>query len=875
MKYIALLLLFPLVAAFGQSTTQLVDKTTGAWLSPSAALIKSGNGIVVSVKEYGAVGNNINDDTSEIQAALDSKKSVYFPAGTYRISAPIRFKGAGQIIRGDSPWKSIINQVTTSEDAVVIDAADLDDAVDQGNDLILSQRIEDIAIRGVGLGTSTGNGILGTGPNSWNGDWLSISNVTVRGFDVGILLEGVGQVSMHNTLSVYNNTGLRTTGGAVNSYRIGGLVTANGEIGVDIQSGSGGNVFQLGDCVSNNVADVSITSGGGTFIGGNFESSLRCFDIATNCGATIIGARFLRTGSAVAPIRVAANGSVSVYSTAQAGQDAGTHLVEKSSTTALVTMGAIGSSANNMGSTENEAYSFSDNSQTFRGVPWPSRYFNSVPTASSGLRGMLLNVVGNSSGDYMGQYLLDNGGRPVMDEWSNYRLRLASATSSASVSSSVNTLYRATGGSLQTFTLPSAATVDDEITIIGVGAGLWRVAQNSGQQIRLGASLSTSGAAGYIGSASAADWVRLKCTATDTSWQVVGYGGNITTDVAGRGPFATSGAVTGSGATMSTARLLGRTTASTGAIEELTAGSNLSLAAGSLSVSTGTSGAVIPLLNGNNTHSGTFRVSAAGASPGSASVTVSPTSGNGTFSALPFSASNYAVYNLVDSSSNRVGEFIYCGASSVGAYGIPADGVGLNIGANANQSFTISLSDTANTVWTASGMDVAGTITSGSANTVLTNATGTLRGAALDTNLGTQLTTTGNVGAGDDDLFAITVPANTLSTNGQSIHVRATGAAAAGQSVTVSFELGSTSTLVGAITGPTTWHIDAVILRTGAATQRVTVNTIGFTPSPAVNYFTVAEDLTTALALKVTGESLVVPVDNDVTLTMAKASFVP
>lgn len=46
---------------------------------------------------------------------------------------------------------------------------------------------------------------------------------------------------------------------------------------------------------------------------------------------------------------------------------------------------------------------------------------------------------------------------------------------------------------------------------------------------------------------------------------------------------AGSGAVTGSGLTMTTARLLGRTTASTGAIEEISIGSGLSLSAGSLS----------------------------------------------------------------------------------------------------------------------------------------------------------------------------------------------------------------------------------------------------------------------------------------------------
>ena len=53
-----------------------------------------------------------------------------------------------------------------------------------------------------------------------------------------------------------------------------------------------------------------------------------------------------------------------------------------------------------------------------------------------------------------------------------------------------------------------------------------------------------------------------------------------------------AGAITSSGLTMATARLLGRTTASTGAIEEITVGSGLSLSAGSLTATGGSGGLV-------------------------------------------------------------------------------------------------------------------------------------------------------------------------------------------------------------------------------------------------------------------------------------------
>lgn len=57
-----------------------------------------------------------------------------------------------------------------------------------------------------------------------------------------------------------------------------------------------------------------------------------------------------------------------------------------------------------------------------------------------------------------------------------------------------------------------------------------------------------------------------------------------------RAGLATSGAVTGSGLTMTTARMLGRTTASTGAIEEISIGSGLTLSGGTLTATGGGGG---------------------------------------------------------------------------------------------------------------------------------------------------------------------------------------------------------------------------------------------------------------------------------------------
>lgn len=52
-------------------------------------LITAGGGVtdnIVSVKDFGAVGDGLSDDTNAIQLAVDSGLSFYFPSGTYPVS---------------------------------------------------------------------------------------------------------------------------------------------------------------------------------------------------------------------------------------------------------------------------------------------------------------------------------------------------------------------------------------------------------------------------------------------------------------------------------------------------------------------------------------------------------------------------------------------------------------------------------------------------------------------------------------------------------------------------------------------------------------------------------------------------------------------
>jgi hypothetical protein len=70
---------------------------------------------VVSVKDFGAVGDGTTDDTAAINAALATNKSVHFPAGTYMTTGNhvIPYSATvGRVIYGDSHTTSILKRIS-------------------------------------------------------------------------------------------------------------------------------------------------------------------------------------------------------------------------------------------------------------------------------------------------------------------------------------------------------------------------------------------------------------------------------------------------------------------------------------------------------------------------------------------------------------------------------------------------------------------------------------------------------------------------------------------------------------------------------------------------------------------------------------------
>jgi hypothetical protein len=63
---------------------------------------------VVSVKDFGAVGDGVTDDTAAIQAAVDTGKAVFLPEGVYKLFSPITLATVGQRFFGDSSQRSYL-----------------------------------------------------------------------------------------------------------------------------------------------------------------------------------------------------------------------------------------------------------------------------------------------------------------------------------------------------------------------------------------------------------------------------------------------------------------------------------------------------------------------------------------------------------------------------------------------------------------------------------------------------------------------------------------------------------------------------------------------------------------------------------------------
>lgn len=96
------------ISSTGASVTTsstFVPSVSGTQITGAVArLISDGFGDYVSVKDFGAVGNGVADDTTAIQTAINSGvKTIFFPPGSYLVSSTITLSNTGARLVGAGP----------------------------------------------------------------------------------------------------------------------------------------------------------------------------------------------------------------------------------------------------------------------------------------------------------------------------------------------------------------------------------------------------------------------------------------------------------------------------------------------------------------------------------------------------------------------------------------------------------------------------------------------------------------------------------------------------------------------------------------------------------------------------------------------------
>jgi hypothetical protein len=89
-----------------------------------------------------------------------------------------------------------------------------------------------------------------------------------------------------------------------------------------------------------------------------------------------------------------------------------------------------------------------------------------------------------------------------------------------------NASYIANYATLVTLTLPATCAVGKIVRVVGYGAGGWKIAQNAGQQINFGGTLTTSGTDGHMDSSNRYESAELLCVVANTTFLVIGSTGS-------------------------------------------------------------------------------------------------------------------------------------------------------------------------------------------------------------------------------------------------------------------------------------------------------------------------------------------------------------
>lgn len=300
-----------LAASTGSSLIGFIQAGTGA----VATTVQNKLRQIISVKDFGAVGDDTHDDTTNIQAAIDYANTVggdvYFPAGTYKISNTLTIDNSSSTsefakasMYGDSSASARIRGTTGSFNMLEITGGTTGAGVHSHQVLRGLFFTKDDLLGGVIVGDNLA--------------FLSVEDVSSLGGNYGFYGTDVLSSTFYDCVFRFANIGMRLEYGNFsqpNAITLTGCVIGNNsDIGVYVTGGSTFNMFG-GSVESNGMTGSSGTKFGvllnnagsqgsvaGNFSGVYFEQNVGTADIwlansAQSASSNIDGCSFNRISS--------------------------------------------------------------------------------------------------------------------------------------------------------------------------------------------------------------------------------------------------------------------------------------------------------------------------------------------------------------------------------------------------------------------------------------------------------------------------------------------------------------------------------------------------------------------------------------------------